>query len=356
MGNIRRKFDPYLIGGVAAFVLSLVGVNDYYTEGSVLYTLLVSILLFKVGSGLFLLALVLLAVLWHKQRSMLYQPCPAGMMDTKLLSGNPEGFQSPGESCWRLPFQDCRVKGSDGVEVAFWFIHQKKSNEKFTWIFFHGNAGNIGHRLENLSSVYHKLGVNVVALDYRGYGNSEDAPITEAGMIRDAEAVYQWCLDSPDINSDKIILFGRSLGGAVAAALVHRNIGKKPFSGIILENTFVSTASMAGAIFPAIKRLVEVSAVEYLLVKDKWQTKRKITEVMRSLDATTTPFCFLSGSRDEIVPRSQMEDLYATVCQERKKAEKQIDTFDSFQAGHNDTPQRGGEAYWQALKLFHSRL
>ena len=84
-------------------------------------------------------------------------------------------------------------------------------------MFFHGNAGNLSHRLESIS-IFHDIGLAVFIIDYRGYGRSEGRP-TERGTYRDAMAAWNYLVGERRLRPDEIIVFGRSLGGAVAAAL-----------------------------------------------------------------------------------------------------------------------------------------
>ena len=100
----------------------------------------------------------------------------------------------------------------------------------FTIIFFHGNAGNIGHRLQNALGLYSVLNANVVMVEYRGYGKSEGSP-SESGFYQDSEAALDFVLKRPDLEDMPVVLFGRSLGGAVAIRLAsHQNYRCVQFS------------------------------------------------------------------------------------------------------------------------------
>ena len=114
-------------------------------------------------------------------------------------------------------------------------------------IFFHGNAGNIGSRLPNIDLLVKRLNCNVLILAYRGYGHSEGKP-SEKGLQLDAEATLEYALNREDIDNDRIFVFGRSLGGAVAAQLA-QNKGNS-IKGIILENTFTSIADLVDVLMP----------------------------------------------------------------------------------------------------------
>ena len=91
---------------------------------------------------------------------------------------------------------------------------------KDTVVFMHENAGNIGLRMDYFEKVYHELGVNILCVAYRGYSRSTGKP-TEAGLYQDGQAIYDYISKCEFINTEKIFLLGRSLGGAVAINLIH---------------------------------------------------------------------------------------------------------------------------------------
>ena len=98
--------------------------------------------------------------------------------------------------------------------------HRKERVNRATFLYCHGNAGNIGHRLENYYQIHSEFDVNILAVEYRSYGDSQNAPLSEASIISDTLACYKYLMNSPmGLNPDKVVIFGRSLGGAVAVAL-----------------------------------------------------------------------------------------------------------------------------------------
>jgi abhydrolase domain-containing protein 13 len=120
----------------------------------------------------------------------------------------------------------------DKVKLHCYYI--KNSSTK-TLIYFHANAGNMGHRLPIASHLMRVLGCNVFMVSYRGYGKSESTP-NEKGMIKDAQAALDYVLDQK--LGDSILVYGQSIGGAVAIDLVSKNTGK--ISCLFIENTFLS--------------------------------------------------------------------------------------------------------------------
>jgi len=161
---------------------------------------------------------VLLLLLWKHQGAILYQRHAPSRK--RQLAYNPfPRVRSP--SHYQLDYDDFFVTTRDRVQIHCWLIRQQNSTECPTMVCFHGNAGNIGYRLPSAYFMFRELRANIVMVDYRGYGNSEGVP-TEKGLSYDAESVLAHLLERNDINLDKVFLFGRSLGGAVAIDLAWR--------------------------------------------------------------------------------------------------------------------------------------
>lgn len=110
-----------------------------------------------------------------------------------------------------LSFENISFKTSDGLELSGWFI--PKEDSRGVLLFCHGNAGNIGHRLESIQ-LFNRLGLEIFIFDYRGYGESEGKP-TEKGTYQDAESAWKYLVEKRRVEQDKIIVFGRSLGGGI---------------------------------------------------------------------------------------------------------------------------------------------
>ena len=144
------------------------------------------------------------------QDKMIYQPNPPSInMPTPDL--NPDGYRNPMER--GIPYEDVYVRTSDNLRLHMW-VMKRPEVEAATIIYFHGNAGNIGFRLDIYEDIYKRVKVNVIAASYRGYGFSEGKP-SEMGLYLDADAIVQYALKC-GLNSRRIYLFGASLGGAIA--------------------------------------------------------------------------------------------------------------------------------------------
>jgi len=143
------------------------------------------------------------------------------------------------------PFEDVLFKASDGIELNGWFFPASTNSLRahLAMLVCHGNAGNIGDRLDTCVALL-ATGVNVFVFDYRGYGRSQGRP-SEEGTYRDAQAACQW-LRQKRFPGTNIIVFGESLGGGIAAELVTR----ETVGGLVLQSTFTSIPDMGAELFP----------------------------------------------------------------------------------------------------------
>ena len=116
-----------------------------------------------------------------------------------------------------LAYEDVSFQAADGVVLSGWFVPSQRA--RGVLLFCHGNAGNMSHRLDSLQ-IFHRLGLSTFIFDYRGYGRSEGQP-TEQGTYLDAEAAWTYLVHTRQLAPTEIIVFGRSLGGAIAAWLAH---------------------------------------------------------------------------------------------------------------------------------------
>lgn len=158
-------------------------------------------------AGLFLVVIILLYLM---QDRLIYQPDPFGNMKENYK--NPERYKSPDDR--NIPFEELVIRTQDNVKLVCWLLKRPEPKAP-TLIYFHGNAGNIGIRLDVFQEIYFKVKANVVAVDYRGYGCSEGVP-SEIGFLADADAVVQHVLARKDINNQAVFIYGASIGGAVA--------------------------------------------------------------------------------------------------------------------------------------------
>jgi fermentation-respiration switch protein FrsA (DUF1100 family) len=286
-------------------------------------------------------SILICLVLYKYQDNLLYHPCPPGL--PKRVDENPEGVRHPGEwsikghmlnfpsSSESIPYEDVMLETKDGVMIHTWLLLQKNSSNVPTLIYFHGNAGNMGYRLQNAAEMYARVGINILMMDYRGYGNSTGTP-TEKGLILDAEKVVQYASSHPKLTNSSIIVFGRSLGGAVSVAIAEQY--PDLVKGLILENTFLSISKMVDRLLPF------VSLLKPLVLRINWNSENTIKNLKQ-------PIMFIAGERDELVPHSHMQLLMGLATASVFK-----DWFPVKTGTHNDTWVRAGSNYYKRMSDF----
>lgn len=220
-----------------------------------------------------------------------------------------------------LPFEDVRLTTSDGATISAWWIPAK--NERAVLLFCHGNAGNISHRLDSIE-IFNKLDLSVLIFDYRGYGTSTGHP-SEDGTYHDAEAAWRYLLEVQKKQPEKIILFGESLGGAVAAEIASRQTA----GGLIIMSSFTSIPELAGRLYPFLP--------VRLLSKFRYATIDKI-------GAISCPKLIIHSPDDEIIPFALGRALYEKAAQPKQ--------FLQIRGGHNEGFLVSGELYVQGLRDF----
>ena len=220
-----------------------------------------------------------------------------------------------------LEHDEVELTTSDGVRLNAWYVPAKQ--ERATLLFFHGNAGNITDRLESIK-IFNGLGLSVFIIDYRGFGKSAGSPSLK-GVGLDARAAWNWLTIEKNKNPDTIIVFGRSLGGAVAIDLASE---VKP-AALIIESTFASLPDMV--LVPALVPLARI------LIGDWWNSEKRV-RVMEF------PAFFAHSPDDEVVPYAQGRRVYDAYLGEKE--------FLSLSGGHNDGFLVSRDAYVSALDAF----
>lgn len=188
-----------------------------------------------------------------------------------------------------LDHEDVRLQADDGIALHGWYVPGPRPEAPVV-LFFHGNAGNIGERLDTLR-LLHDAGAATLIIDYRGYGRSEGRP-DEAGTYRDADAAWRWLRHSREVASRDIVILGRSLGGPIAAHLAART---RP-AGLILESTFTSLPDLAADHYPWMP--------VRLLTRYRYDTRAYLADV-------TCPVLVIHGRDDDLVPFAHAERLAA---------------------------------------------
>ena len=194
-------------------------------------------------------------------------------MPGRALETTPEALNLSYENAW--------IGTEDGERLHGWFVPADSS--RGTLLFFHGNAGNISHRLQSLL-IFNRLGLDVLMVDYRGYGQSSGSP-GEQGTYLDARAAWDYLVGERGVEGDRVVIFGRSLGGAVGAWLASRD-DVSP-AGLVVESTFSSGLDMGRRLYPVLPvRLI--TRIDY-----------PVRDYVTAIDA---PLLVIHSRDDEIIP------------------------------------------------------
>ena len=204
-----------------------------------------------------------------------------------------------------LDYEPLTLLTPDGERLDAWFVPKERAQASV--LILHGNAGNMSHRLDTIA-MFHRLGYNVLIFDYRGYGRSTGQP-SEAGLYRDAQTAWDYLVRQRGISPERIILFGESLGGAVAAWLAARGHA----GALVLSSAFISVPELAADLYP------------WLPVK--WLARLRY-DTRAALAETTSPVLIAHSPDDEIVPFRHGQALFNAAAEPK--------VFLPLAGGHND--------------------
>ena len=223
-----------------------------------------------------------------------------------------------------MDFQDVSISTTDGVMLHGWFIAGRSSR---VLLFFHGNAGNISHRLDSIAQ-FQELGLSVLIIDYRGYGQSTGRT-TERGIYRDADAAWHYLIDDRGIVANDIVIFGRSLGASVASHLASEY---QPLA-LIVESSFTSIPDIAQDIYP------------WLPVRWLSRLSHATRDYVRDVRC---PILIIHSRDDEIIPFHHGEAIFASANEPR--------TLLTIRGTHNDAFLLDERAYVAGLRTFLAGL
>jgi fermentation-respiration switch protein FrsA (DUF1100 family) len=227
-----------------------------------------------------------------------------------------------------LPFDEVLIEVEPGVSIHGWFIKAKTEPRVATVLFSHGNAGNIGDRVDRVVA-WRDLGVDFLLYDYRGFGKSTGDP-DEEGTYRDGRAAYDYLVRSRGLDPARIILMGESLGCAISVQLA---IERKA-AGLVLEAPFASVPRMAATVYP----FLPVG----LFVRTRYDNLAKIPKLKM-------PLLVVQGALDEVIPISQGRMVFDAAPEPKR--------FLAIEgAHHNDAYVIGGEGYRRAIAEFVNRV
>ncbi len=255
---------------------------------------------------------LLIAVLYFMQGRMLYLPGVPG----RTLAMTPVDVG--------MDYQDVSIKTADGVTLHGWFVVGRSSQ---VLLFFHGNAGNISHRLDSIRQ-FLNLGLSVLIIDYRGYGQS-GGRTTESGIYRDADAAWRYLTENRGISNSDIVIFGRSLGASAASWLAAQH---QPLA-LIVESSFTSVPDIAQELYPWLSAR--------WLSRFSHATRDYVRDVR-------CPVLVAHSRDDEIIPFHHGEAIFAAANEPR--------TLLVLNGTHNDAFLREESAYIEGVRTFLAGL
>ncbi len=234
----------------------------------------------------------------------------------------PEGVGDPREL--GLAAEDEWFSTSDGIKLHGWWM--QKPEARGTLLFCHGHSGSLGHRVDLFRELL-RLPLNVFAFDYRGYGRSDGAP-SEQGLFRDVRAAYDHLTSCLGEVAERIVLFGQSLGGAVAIdGALHRQV-----AGLVVQSSFVDLRALA--------RSSSSRLPLHWIASNHFRNLDKVRRLR-------VPKLFIHGTVDSTIPYAHGETLFEQAAQPKE-------LLAVIGAGHHDVHVRGGDSYFRRLSSFVS--
>ncbi len=224
-----------------------------------------------------------------------------------------------------LAYESLEIVTEDGVRLHGWFIPADRQ-ARGVLLFFHGNAGNISHRLDSLE-IFFALGLDVLVFDYRGYGRSE-GKVSEQGTYLDADAAWRYLTERRRVPADRVVLFGRSLGAAVAAHLATKHTPR----ALIMESSFTSAPDLASQYY-------RIFPVRWL-ARFQYGAKAYLSSVR-------CPVLIVHSRDDEIIPFQHGQALFAAANEPK--------AFLELRGGHNEGFLVSGQTYIDGLDQFLTR-
>jgi hypothetical protein len=221
----------------------------------------------------------------------------------------------------RLPagVEQIRIPTRDGQRLqCYWIPH---TDSRRALIYFHGNAGNISHRLPDLLNLAH-MNLSVLGVGYRGYGTSTGKP-SEAGIYMDGRAALEYVMHEKGFDPGRIYVLGRSIGSTVAVEIAQH----QPLAGVILVTPLTTARAVAKA---------NGFGILASLAGDAFNNSAKI-------GALRAPLLILHGTRDEVIPFGLGQELY-----HQAPWPKQFVAIEN--TGHNDIGLAANGRYWKAIE------
>jgi len=224
-----------------------------------------------------------------------------GLQDPLLFrtSNRTLGVENNSDSYSDLPIEEIKYKSHDGKYLCGWYVKHKNSLGIF--IFFHGNAGNISSWM-HFAKRFYEWGYSILMVEYRGYGKCPGIP-TETNLYEEALTAYNYTVNELNYPSNRIILYGKSLGGAVVI-----NLAKKiNVSSIVIDSSFTSLPAIANEVM---KNLIPFNFAKYVC-------KFSFNNLL-SIKKNKNPILIIHSRNDDVVPFEMGEELYANITANKK--------------------------------------
>jgi uncharacterized protein len=250
------------------------------------------------------------AYLWAWQREIVFLPTPTVLQTPAQVGATYQPLSIP--------------VGAAGFVAAWWLPSTFTQSAPAAVLYLHGNEGNLAREVDRLDAL-RRLELPILAIDYRGYGQSSGPAPSESRVYDDAAAAWDYMIHSMGLDPSHVVIYGHSLGGAVAAELALRQPGA---CAIVLESTFTSMADMGRLRYP-------MFPIDWLL-NQRFDTVERVGRLRQ-------PIVLVHGTHDDIVPVAMGERLLAVA-----REPKRLVLVDS--AGHEDALQNAGQQLHETIK------
>ncbi len=253
---------------------------------------------------------ILVALVFVLQPRMIYFP------DT-VIATTPRAYG--------LQYEDVRIRTEDGETLGAWWIPAPQA--KGTVLLFHGNAGNVSHRID-YAKMFHGLGYSTLLVDYRGFGTSTGSA-SEEGTYRDAAASWRWLIETRGAKPETIVIFGESLGGGIATWLAVQHNPR----ALMLASTFTSVTDLASQLYPFLP--------VRLISRYRYESLDRVAKL-------NVPIFIAHSPQDEIIPYAHGRRLF--------EAAREPKTFLEMRGGHNEGFVFAREEWVKAVAVFLTQI
>lgn len=239
-----------------------------------------------------------------------------------VIRSTPKSFNLDYQEVW-LPVTTALGKIS---QIHGWWVPGSTPKAK-VWVFLHGNGSTIGDEVKR-AFCFHQLGYSTFLFDYRGYGRSLDKFPTEASVYEDVETVWNYLTQERKIAPEQILLYGHSLGGAIAIEMARRH---PEVAGLAVEGSFTSMQAMVGHLY----RQFSIFPVDFLL-HQRFDSLNKVKSLQM-------PILFIHGTADRLVPVYMSQALFEAASEPKR-------LLLIADAGHHNVGEFGGVEYLEAIQ------